>query len=418
MSTRPSRPVVVGLVIAAAVAALALTERLWPSPWTPEERAVLRSLWLGSLAPLGRDPSNRFADDERAARLGSKLFREPRLSGSGRIACIHCHDPARAYTDGKRVAAGAGTGRRNTPSLAPAAYGSWYFWDGRRDSQWAQALAPLESAAEQAGRRTDIARVIAEHYRADYEAIFGALPHLDLERFPRGASPLGTETEQAAWRRMTPVDRGSVNRIFANVGKSLAAYQRRLAFRPSRFDRYVEALLRDRHFSASRLLSAREREGLAVFIGRGKCTNCHRGPLLTSFEFFSLGLPKASDKPDAGRGHAFDAVEQDPFNCLGRYSDAGPGDCVELRFMAHDSLGLFANFKTPSLRNVAVTAPYMHDGRMKTLEDVVAHYDRAPRVPFPEHTDIQPLGLSPAERAALVAFLGTLTSDIDDRAAR
>jgi cytochrome c peroxidase len=402
------------LVVASVIGALALAERSWPSPWTAEERATLRSLWLGSLPQLAPDPSNRFADDERAARLGAKLFRDSRLGGNGRVACIDCHDPARVYTDGKRVAEGVGLGRRNTPSIAPAAYASWYFWDGRRDSQWAQALAPLESAAEQAGRRTDIARTVAEHYRVDYEAIFGALPALGEGRFPRGATPLGTEAEQAAWRGMTAADRGSVNRIFANVGKSLAAYQRKLVFRPARFDRYVEALLGERRLTASRILTQQEREGLRLFIGRARCTDCHRGPLFTSFEFFSLGLPKAAGELDAGRGHAFDAVQEDPFNCLGRYSDAEKSACVELRFMAHDSLSFLANFKTPSLRNVALTAPYMHDGQFGSLDRVVLHYNEAPRVPFPEHTDIQPLGLSPPQRAALVAFLATLTSSVDD----
>ena len=108
-------------------------------------------------------------------------------------------------------------------------------------------------------------------------------------------------------------------------------------------------------------------------------------------------------------------MREDPFNCRGRYSDAKPDECVELRFWADDELAFLANFKTPSLRNVAVTAPYMHAGQFPDLDRVVDHYDRAPRVSFPEHTDIQPLGLSAEERRQLVAFLGTLSSEIRDR---
>jgi cytochrome c peroxidase len=412
---RIRRPALVALFAAVLlVASVALVELGWPSPWTEREQRTLLGMSLGSLPPLAPDPSNRFGNDERAARLGAQLFRDARLSGNGRVACSHCHDAERVYTDGRRVAEGAGRGRRNTPSVAPAAYGAWYFWDGRRDSQWAQALVPLESAAEQAGRRTDIARTIAAHYRAEYEAVFGALPELDVARFPLGASPLGSAAEQEAWRTMTPEARGSVNRVFANVGKSLAAYQRRLALRPARFDRYVEMLASGRRLTASRLLSAQELEGLRLFIGRARCVDCHRGPLFTSFEFFSLGLPKGSGPLDPGRGHVFSELETDPFNCLGRYSDAERGGCEELRFMSHDTLGFLSNFKTPSLRNVARTAPYMHDGQFESLDRVVAHYDKAPRVPFPEHSDIQPIGLSASERAALVAFLRTLDSDVED----
>jgi cytochrome c peroxidase len=162
------------------------------------------------------------------------------------------------------------------------------------------------------------------------------------------------------------------------------------------------------------LLNTEERAGLELFIGKANCTFCHRGPLFTGYEFFALGLPFGSSGPDPGRGAVAQLLLQDPFNCIGAYSDAKRETCLELRFLSEDALAFLANFKTPSLRNVAVTAPYMHAGQFADLSQVLDHYDRAPGVPFPEHTDIRPLHLTEDEREQLVAFLGTLTSEVRD----
>ena len=215
---------------------------------------------------------------------------------------------------------------------------------------------------------------------------------------------------------MDATARQAVDALFANVGKALAAYQRLLRFRPSRFDRYAAELTKGNRLFATRFLSDKEIAGLKLFIGRGECTLCHRGPLLTSHEFFSLGLPFGTPGPDPGKGGALDQIRRDLFNCLGAHSDAAASDrdCPELNFLSKDKLGLLAAFKTPSLRNVARTAPYMHAGQLRTLAEVIDHYSRAPAVPFPEHSDIRPRKLTPEERAALVAFLGALTSTIDD----
>ena len=398
------------------LAALVGANRAWPSPFSADELRALRSLSLLT-APVGprRDPSNRFADDPRAAAFGARLFRDVRLSANGRIACATCHQPARAFTDGLPLAQGVGRGTRNTPSIVAAAAGSWYFWDGRRDSQWAQALVPLEGAAEHAAPRGAVAAVIARHYRPEFEAIFGPLPRADrISNLGTPAGPLGNSAAQAAWVALAPEDRAAIDRVFANVGKALAAYERRLSFLSGRFDRYVDQLTRGNRFLASRLLSGEEIAGLRLFIGRGQCTLCHAGPLFTNHEFFTLGLPFGTPGPDPGRAVTFAAVRGDPFNCLGPHSDAGPGDCRELRFMSDDRFGFLTTFKTPSLRNVAVTAPYMHAGQFERLDQVLEHYSSAPRPPFPEHTDILPRHFSNEERRAIAAFLKTLTSLVDD----
>src|SRR4029453_7619516 len=136
------------------------------------------SLTLDKLEDLAPDPSNRVADDTMAARFGRQLFFDERLSSNGKGSCASCHAPERDVQDGTPVAKGVGvTGRRTMP-IAGTAHSPWLFWDGRADSQWAQALGPLESAVEHGGSRTQYAHVVAELYRAEYEVVFGALPDL------------------------------------------------------------------------------------------------------------------------------------------------------------------------------------------------------------------------------------------------
>src|SRR5215208_5612123 len=113
--------------------------------WTKQELAMLQSLSLGSLGPVPADPSNRYADDSAAAKLGHKLFFDTRLSSNGQVACATCHAPDKDFQDGRPLGVGVGTAGRRTMPVAGTAYSPWQFWDGRSDSQWSQALGPLES---------------------------------------------------------------------------------------------------------------------------------------------------------------------------------------------------------------------------------------------------------------------------------
>jgi cytochrome c peroxidase len=110
--------------------------------WTAEEVEILRSLWIGSLPPLPPDPSNQYADDPHAAALGQALFFDPRLSSNGQVSCSSCHIPEMMFTDGRTLAVGIGVNNRKTMTIVGTAYSPWQFWDGRADSQWAQALGP------------------------------------------------------------------------------------------------------------------------------------------------------------------------------------------------------------------------------------------------------------------------------------
>lgn len=342
-------------------------------------------LALEALEPLPPDPSNRWADDPRAADLGHRLFFDPRLSSNRQVSCASCHDPRKDFQDGVALARGVGTTDRRTMPIAATAYSPFLFWDGRKDSQWAQALGPLESPVEHGGNRTQYAHVIAEHYRADYERVFGRLPDLR--------------------------DRDGVTQVFVNIGKAIAAYERRIQYGLSRFDRFI-AEWKERGAPPKDVLTREEVAGLALFVGKANCTQCHNGPLLTNNEFHNTGVPKRSGLPqDRGRFPAVAAVKSDEFNCRSRWSDAKPAECAELEFLGAASEPLERAFKVPSLRNVAERAPYMHAGQFATLAEVLEHYNRAPSAPA-GHTELKPLGLGATELRQLEAFLRSLSGPL------
>jgi cytochrome c peroxidase len=407
MST-PSKLLLLAL-LGACVASVASTGA---ARWSREERVTLQSLSLASLARLAPDPTNRHADDARAARLGHALFFDTRLSGNGQVSCATCHAPGQEFQDGKPLANGVGTTARRTMPIAGTAHSAWMFWDGRAGSQWEQALGPLESAVEHGGSRALYAHVIAEHYREEYEAVFGALPA--LAGVPRNAGPVADTAWRGAWERMPAARRDSVSRVYANIGKAIAAYERRIEYGPSRFDRYVAAELAGRSHGAADSLSANEIAGLRIFIGKGSCINCHNGPLLTDDHFHNTGvpLPKASLPVDSGRATGARQAVAGEFSCTSRYSDAKEEDCDELHFAVTDGEELVRAYKAPSLRNVADRAPYMHAGQFATLEEVVAHYSAAPAAPF-GHSELKPLRLTHMEQRQLVAFLRTLSGGVD-----
>jgi cytochrome c peroxidase len=357
-----------------------------PPPWTDEQRALINSLSIARLRPLPPDPSNAWSDNPSARDLGHRLFFDKRLSANGAVACASCHQPERAFTDGRPVAVGIGKTMRNAPTLIGAAYSPWFFWDGRVDSQWAQALVPLENPLEQGATRAHIVQVVAadpEDSR-DYESLFGPLP----ESF----------------------DDEGITRAFTNLGKAIAAYERMLIPGPSRFDRYAATLANGGTPGADARLTDREIAGLRLFIGRGQCMRCHNGPLFTNNSFHNTGVPPLPGDPAArGRYLAVETVLADPFNCEGNYSDAGADGCAVLKFMKRGSDDLIGAFRTPTLRNVTLTAPYMHAGQFADLDAVLDHYNRAPPAAIGA-TNLEPLGLGADDLAALKAFLGTLVS--------
>jgi cytochrome c peroxidase len=357
--------------------------------FTPEE--VARILTLSPMPPPPDDPTSAFDTSAAAARLGEKLFFERRLSRSGTLACASCHDRERQWCDARPLAEPAGDPPRHTPSLWNVASRRWLFWDGRADSLWAQAIQALENPRELDADRLALARLLrddAELARAYAEA-FGPLPRT--------------------------LDDEQIERVLVNAAKALAAFERTMVSGPTPFDTFV-AGLRDGDPAKLAALSPGARRGLALFVGRGGCVLCHSGPHFTDEEFHNDTVPPRADLPfDPGRQRGIEIVRSDPHNGGGASSDAR--DEVARR-AAVDKLGFLATghalgeFRTPSLRNVARTAPYMHQGQVATLDDVIEFYSTfsgaAPSIGHVERL-LKPLRLTPEEKTDLKAFLESLS---------
>ncbi len=386
------------LLILGLFALLGLFDRVKPLPWSDQEKAQIRTLVLPDRMELQKRivrTGNAYWNDSQALELGKALFFDRRLSINGEVSCATCHQPDKAFTDGKILAEGVGIARRHTPTLIGSALIPWFFWDGRADSLWAQALGPLEDPAEHGTDRFAVARIIAEHYPAEYEAIYGPLP--------------------GSLKRDGKAEPNQINRIFANVGKSLAAFQSTLLPEPSRFDRFAKELL---DTGESDLLTRTEQQGLKLFLDdkKGQCLRCHNGPLFTNSDFVVTGIRDSNIPVGLGRLAGIRKVLDSPFNCLGLFSDT-PNQCDELIFTKKQGPELTYAFKVPTLRQISKTAPYMHNGSFETLNDVLHFYNLAkPQYDQAEigekaHLDIEPLGLASGELARIEAFLRTLEAD-------
>ena len=352
-----------------------------PDTWSDESIAILQSLSLESLPPLPPDPTNAVADDPRAVEFGRKLFFDTRFSANGAISCATCHQPERRFTDGLTRGVAIGVSKRNTPSIVGAAYSPWLYWDGRRDSLWAQALTPLEDPNEHGSNRLIIIAIIVDdrEYWRMYKTLFG--------------------------------EASGVDTMFSNIGKALAAFERTIMPTPSRFDAYVASVVAGDEARQAELFTEDEIRGLRLFIGEANCTQCHNGPLFTNNEFHNTGLISLEGEvPDKGRVSGVREVFDDPFNCMGAHSDDSRRYCPELEF-ARTGSELIGAFRTPSLRNLQDTAPYGHQGQVATLAEMLAHYNEAPDAMI-GHNEAKPLNLSRRQLEYLEAFLNTLAAPL------
>lgn len=329
------------LAISALLAAVLMIQADAQSP----DEAVrmidsLRELPVG----LGNLPEVDIPRDNPASplksELGRRLFLDTRLSGSGTMSCATCHDPQRGFSDGRQRAVGSHGKRlpRHTPTLVNVGYNPYQFWDGRATSLEQQVIEPLTSPREMS--MTDqgelIKRLDADpQYHAIFRVVFEAPPDM------------------------------------ANVAKALAAYERTILSRGSSFDRYARG--------DKQALTASEKKGLVLFIGKARCARCHNGPNFTDNRFHNTGI--------------------------GRDDDG--------RFRVTKDLADRANFKTPGLRNVFQHPPYMHDGSLSTLGAVIDYYDRGGNAVRGKSAFIYPIGLSPVEKQELLAFLKALDDDVE-----
>jgi cytochrome c peroxidase len=325
--------------------------------------------------PEARDPSNRVSGKPEAIAFGEKLFFEPRLSGTGSVLCATCHAPFKAFQDARARGFGLEDVDRNTPSVINARFYRWYGWDGAHDSLWSQSLRPLLDAREMRASPAHVAGTVRRIFPHDYAAAFGR--------------PVPADDEE----------------VLVGVGKALAAFQETLISKRTAFDDF-------RDDPSSPYPEAAKR-GLKIFVGKGNCSVCHSGPHFTNGEFADTGIKffVAPGRVDAGRHAGIRKVKESPYNLLGRFNDDGSGKTavgtkhVELQ---HRNFG---EFRVPGLRNVALTAPYMHDGSLASLRAVVKHYSELPEERL--HADgekiLRPLKLSEREIDDLVAFLETLS---------
>lgn len=370
------------------------------------------------------DPTNRYADDPGAAALGHKLYFDAGYSANGEVSCATCHIPDAGFQDNRvNTSLGLDYTGRSAPSVINAAYGSmtegetvWHFWDGRKDSQWSQVLGPPESPVEMGSSRTKVAYHIERSYRDEYEAIFGAMPEL----FDDGGQPLAREDAMPgteSWDALSPELQADINTIYANFGKAIAAYERLIVSRNSRFDRFYEELTAGAEDSDA--LTPQEKLGLELFVGKAGCVACHGGPNFTDWSFHNIAVSQEGEhlpEVDEGRAGGIDAVVGDLFNCAGPFSDhPDKASCAVVELEAAE--GDLGAFKTPSLRSVSQTGPYMHTGTISTLEDVMDYYAAGGHPEgFVGEPDpmLQSFEMTERERRALVAFMKALDGEALD----
>ncbi len=391
------------------------------------------------------DTTNAYADDPTAAKLGQRFFFDKAIAGpivktpndlgaagdSGKVSCASCHVPPWG-TDTRStpndVSLGVDWTTRNSPPIANVGFYRWFYWDGRSDSLWQQALLAGENALQQGSDRLRITHVVYTKYKADYEKVFGAkygaldarFDPANASAFPPSGKPKASATSpDGVWESIPAADQAIITRVFVNWGKAIAAYERLVVSRNAPWDRFVAG--------DGAAISQDAVRGYKLFVSKAYCINCHEGPLFSDSKLHNIGVPSAGGVVDRGRYDNIVKAIANKFRGDGAWSDdvaagtakiATQPDYVPLDGgVAPDSdLGLF---RTKHLRQIAHTGPYMHNGSFPTLLDVMALYaagggdggvgtlDKA----FLSHVPI-----SGEEMAELVAFLETLSGDPPDPA--
>lgn len=343
---------------------------------TEAKRAEQNKLPLGFKMALWEIsvPADRRPTPEQIA-LGEKLFNDKRLSKDDSTSCATCHDPKRAFTDGKPRAEGIGkqVGQRNSPTVTNALFSPTQFWDGRAATLEDQAILPILNPIEMGVETSDqlVAKVKGiPEYASEFRQVFGREVNAD------------------------------------DIARAISAFERKQIFGDSRFDRFLAG--------DSKAMDASAKRGWALFNGKGRCNTCHAGnavsPLFADGKFHNIGI--AAHKQDfvqlANEAlrtvRSGDQKQIDELALASKFSELG-------RFLVTKAENDIGSFKTPTLRNVGVTGPYMHDGSLATLWDVMDHYNKGGvQNPFLDG-GMQRLGLTEAEIDDLVAFMFALTSD-------
>jgi cytochrome c peroxidase len=308
--------------------------------------------------------------------LGRKLYFDPRLSRDGTVACATCHDVSRGFADRRNTSEGIGdkVGRRNAPTTLNAFFFETQFWDGRAQTLEDQAKLPITNPIEM-GQPDGEAAVAAIAGDASYQQAF-----------------------QAAYGRPPNFD---------DLARAIASFERTLVFLDAPFDRFLGG--------DANAISADAKAGWALFLGKARCTGCHQissaSPIGTDNRFHNIGVSARHQDFEALATKAYAALSQDASQ--EKVDElALQTDLSELgRFVVTRNRSDIGAFKTSQLRNVGVTAPYMHDGSLATLWDVMDHYNKGGEANPYLDGGMEPLALSEREIDQLVAFLFTLTDD-------
>lgn len=371
-------PLFVTLAVLSAVLYLACAAQEQDLPQL--RRASVRATISWGLPPVASPLDNPQTPEKIA--LGRKLYYDPILSVDNTVACATCHDPARGFTDGRQFAQGVRKqlATRNAPTVLNTAFLGDFFWDGRSSSLEKQAEVPVQNPREMGNTLAHVEKKLNQNaeYRQEFEKAFGPGPIQ-----------------------------------FINVAKAIASFERTLVSGGSAFDRF--------HYGADKTaLTPAAQRGLQVFTrkDKGNCASCHgidnQYPHF-AFEENSGGVGKkkrfvtAAAIPDEER---FSLFTDRKFHNTGVGADA-QGNYKDLgRYALTHKEEDRGAFRTPSLRNVALTAPYMHDGSLKTLKDVIDFYVRGGN-PNPHQDElIHPLQLTEQEKADLLEFLQSLTGEV------
>jgi cytochrome c peroxidase len=345
---------------------------VFENPYTPRIPAgIPTALWKGLI------PADNAMTEEKVA-LGELLYFDKRLSADGTLSCAMCHEPASAFGNHRTVAVGINNqpGRRNVPTILNAMFSQQLFWDGRSSSLEEQAKVPLFSATEMGMTHPEqlVAKLAAvTDYRNRFRRVFG---------------------EQGI-----TVD---------TVTKAIAAFERTLLAGNSAFDRFIAG--------DQKAMSEAQQRGWRLFRSKARCVACHAytssSPFFTDFKFHNTGI--AVRRPDftsvVGRLREVESPDGDLERALDELSEMD--GFVELgRYIITRKERDIGAFKTPALRDVERTSPYMHDGSIATLDGVVRFYSENGHSYVDPGKGTQPLQLTEEEISCLVAFLRALTSD-------
>jgi len=354
--------------------------------------------WPGTVPP---DPANELSGLPWAEKLGESLFFDTTLSANRSISCASCHQPENGFTDKLPVGVGLEQGVRNTQGLLDVGLQRWFGWDGGADSLWAASLRPMFNAHEMGN---------------DAVALATALRSNVLVRTALQSNVTDLVSIDVSMSRANTTD----NKVLSSLGdeeliviaaKSIAAFMRTLRSERSDFDRFRDALVND-DIDAQSAYSESSRRGLKIFIGEANCRVCHFGSNFSNGEFHDTGRPffTGVGAVDSGRYGGIQRVKQDRFNLTGQYGDASSHTEKLKTTEVKLSQMNWGQWRTPSLRNLDLTGPYMHDGSLKTLRDVVdAYADIDPdRLHVKGEAILKPLDLTNAQRNDLVNFLRSL----------